>query len=677
VTNPLLQEWAGPYGGVPPFDKVMVEYFEPALEAAMAEQLANIAKIASNADSPAFENTIAAMEQSGRTLDRVSNVYGIYSGTMCSADFQEVERKVEPRIAAFRDQIFQDAALFGRIAEIYESRERSNLTAEQQRLTWDCYTDFVHNGASLDPSGKKSLSEINERLASLYTRFSQNVLADENRYALILKRESDLAGLPPSLRSAAAAAAIDRGEDGKWAILNTRSSMEPFLVYSDHRDLREKVWRTFYSRGDNNDENDNKAAITEIVRLRDERAKLMGYPTHAHWRLEKSMAKTPERALKLLEEFWKPAVAKVVQRVAEMQAAADESGDAITIKPWDYRYYAEKVRRARYNIDENAGRPYLQLDQMCEALFWVAGELFDLRFSAVSGIPVVHADVRVWQVKHVGKHVGLFFMDPFARKDKRSGAWMSAYRNQQRAVGDVTPIISINTNFGKGEPGQPTLLAWDDARTLFHEFGHALHGLCSNVTYPSISGTNVVRDYVEFPSQLFEHWLGTPEVLQKYGRHYKTGQPMPQELIEKIERASKFNVGFENVEYLASALVDMRLHLNPPKELDLNAFERETLASLGMPEQVVMRHRLPHFGHLFSDDGYSAAYYSYLWADVLSADGFEAFVEAAGPYDKNVAAKLYENVLSTGNTVDPAISYRAFRGHDPQIGALLRKRGFA
>ena len=675
--NPLIAPWSGPFGGVPPFDRVKVEDFKPALERAMAERLAEIDRIANDPSPPTFDNTLVAMERGGRALERAATIYGIFSSTMRTAAFQDVEREMEPKLAAFSDRIVQNEKLFKRICAVYEGREGAGLTAEQKRLAWLRYTEFARSGARLGGAAKEKLSEINQRLATLYTDFSQNVLADEGAYSLVIDGEADLAGLPESLRSSAAAAAAQRGHPGKWEILNTRSSVEPFLTYAERRDLREKVWRAFYSRGDNNDARDNKKIIAEIVRLRDARAKLLGYPSHAHWRLEMSMAKTPERAMELMEAVWKPAVARVAEEVADMQAIADAEGAGIAIEPWDYRYYAEKVRKAKYDLDENEVMPYLQLENLREAMFWVAGELMGLRFNAVADIPVYHPDVRVWEVQDaLGKHVALFYFDPYARPDKVSGAWMNAYRNQERFDGEVTTIVSNNSNFVKGEPGAPILVSWGDATTLFHEFGHALHGLASNVTYPSLSGTNVDRDYVEFPSQLIEHWLITPEVLNRFARHCRTGQPIPRALVEKIERASKFNKGFENVEYLSSALVDMRLHLDPAKAGDIAAFERDTLASLGMPRQMEMRHRLPHFGHLFSGDSYSAGYYSYLWADTLSADAFEAFIEAEGAYDKAVAKRLRDHVFSIGNTVDPAEGYRAFRGRDAQIDALMRKRGF-
>ncbi len=684
LDSPLLNPWTGPYGGVPPFDQVQVEMFQPALEAAMAEQLAAIDRIAADPAAPDFANTIAALERSGRTLDRVNAVFGIWGGNLSTPEFQAVEQTMAPRLAAFYDSIVQNEKLFARIAAVYEKRESSGLTPEQQRLTWLDYTEFVRAGAQLDAAAKKRLSEINQRLATLYTTFSQNLLGDESELFLTLDSEADLAGLPAGFRAAAAAAAEARGKAGKWVVLNTRSAIEPFLTYADRRDLREKAWTMFVSRGDNGGARDNNALITEILELRGERARLIGYPTHAHRRLENSMAKNPERAIELMEAVWKPAVARVAEEVADMQALADRDaaggGAKVTIEPWDYRYYAEKVRKAKYDLDENEIKPYLQLEKLREGMFWVAGELFGFRFAPVTDVPVYHPDVRVWKVtRDSGELIGLWYFDPYARSGKQSGAWMNAYRNQERMDGEVRTIVSNNSNFVPGKPGEPILVSWTDARTLFHEFGHALHGLSSNVTYPSVSGTSVARDFVEFPSQILEHWLSTPEVLDRFALHVETGKPMPKELAAKIERAATFNEGFSTVEYLSSALVDMKLHLAAAGggvKIDPDAFERETLAALGMPKQIVMRHRTPQFAHIFSSDGYSAGYYSYLWADTLTADAWEAFVEAGGAYDKKLARKLFDDVLSVGNTVDPADAYRAFRGKDAGIAALMRMRGF-
>jgi len=677
LAGSLTGEWKGPFGGVPAFDKVKVEAMKPALEAGMAEQLAEIDKIAASAEPPTFANTIAALERAGQSLDRVSTVFGVWSSTMNSPDFQAVEREMSPKLASFSDQITQNEKLFARIAAVYDARDKAGLTPEQKRLAWRYYTNFVRAGAKLDAAGKKRVAEINPRLASLYTKFSQNVLADETDYMLVLEKESDLVGLPDSVRAGAAAAAASRGQQGKWAILNTRSSVEPFLAYSERRDLREKVFKSFVERGDHGDAKDNNATITEILQLRVERARLLGYATHAHWRLENAMAKTPERAMELMEAVWKPAVARVREEVADMQAIADREGAGLKIAPWDYRYYAEKVRKAKYDLDENEVKPYLQLEKLREGMFWVAGEVFGLHFTPTSGIAVYHPDVRVFEVKNkAGQHVGLWYFDPYARPGKRSGAWMNAYRRQGRLDRPVTTIVSNNSNFVKGQPGEPVLVSWTDAQTLFHEFGHALHGLSSNVTYQTLSGTAVARDYVEFPSQLLEHWLPTPEVLNKFALHHKTGEAIPRALVAKIEKAATFNQGFGTVEYLAGALVDMKLHLAGSATIDPDAFERDTLKALGMPDEIVMRHRTPHFTHVFAGDGYSAGYYSYLWSDTLTADAYEAFTEGKGPYDKAVAQRLLDHVFSVGNTVDPADGYRAFRGRDARIDALMRKRGF-
>jgi peptidyl-dipeptidase Dcp len=677
--NPLLSVWNGPYGGIPPFDKVQVSHFKPALEAAMTENLAEIDRIANNSAAPTFENTIAEMERAGSMLERVSTIYGIWSGTMSTPEMRGVEREMGPKLAAFNDKITQNGALFKRIEAVYNSHEKSKLTPEQQRLTWRYYTNFVRAGAKLDAAKKKRLSEINQQLAGLYTRFSQNLLGDETDLFLVLKTEAELAGLPQSLRDAAAQTAEAKNLKGSWVIVNTRSSVDPFLTYSDRRDLREKVWRMFVNRGDNLDKNDNNQIITEVLQLRAERAKLLGYETHAHWRLENAMAKTPERAMELMEAVWKPAVLRVKEEVADMQALADKERAGIKIEPWDYRYYMERVRKARYDLDQNEVKQYLQLDKLREGMFWVAGELFNFNFTPITNVPVYHPDVHVWEVKDKtsGKHIGLWYFDPYARTGKRSGAWMNAYRSQERMDKPITTIVSNNSNFVKGKPGEPVLISWDDATTLFHEFGHALHGLSSNVTYPSLSGTAVARDYVEFPSQLLEHWLSTPEVLQKFALHYQTGKPIPQTLVDRIKKASTFNQGFATVEYLSSALVDMKLHLAGSQKIDPDKFERETLAQLGMPSEIVMRHRTPQFGHVFSSDGYSAGYYSYLWSDVLTADAYGAFTEGKGPYDKTVGARLIKNIFSVGNTIDPAEAYCKFRGRDPQIEALMKKRGFS
>jgi peptidyl-dipeptidase Dcp len=676
--SPLLAPWNGPWGGVPPLADVKTADLGPALEAGMHEQLDAIDRIAADAAPPTFDNTIAALERAGRTLGRVAAVYHTLTSCMSDEPLRAVEKEMSPKLAAFDDKIYQNDKLFRRIEAVYEARETSGLTPEQKRLTWLTYTTFVRAGAKLDAASKKELAAINQRLAELTTAFSQNLLVCETEGGVFLTDEADTAGLPDDVKSAAAEAAIARGKPGRWLVQNTRSSVEPFLAFSPRRELREQVWRMFVERGDGG-KTDNNAIITETLSLRAKRAKLLGYATHAHWRVEHAMAKTPERAQALMEAVWQPAVARVREEVADMQAMADAEGAGITIEPWDYRYYAEKVRAEKYDLDKSEIMPYLQLEKLRDGMFFTGQKLFGLQFREVEpgSVPVYHADVRVWEVLDAsGAHLGLFYFDPFARSGKRSGAWMSDFRAQERFDGPVTPIVANTCNYLRGKPGEPVLISWEDATTLFHEFGHGLHGLLSNVNYPSLSGTNVARDFVEFPSQVLEHWLLTPEVLERFALHYETGKPIPRELVARIEKADRFNEGFRTVEAVVCALIDMKLHLAGDVKIDAAQFERETLAELGMPREMVMRHRLPQFLHVFGGDGYSAAYYSYLWADTLTADAWEAFGEAGGPWDKNVTQRLRDHVLSVGNTIDPTESYRAFRGRDAGIEALMRKRGF-
>ncbi len=674
----MLRPWTGPYGGVPPWHLVRPDEFIEAFDAAIALSEEDIDAIANNPDPPTFANTIVALESAGRTLDRLQALFGVHRSNLSVGPVPDVERVVVPKLAEYEDRVIQNEELFARVAAVYENEATAdNLLLAQKRLIEDRYKKFVRGGAKLNARDKAKLSQINKRLASLFTDFSQNVLADEQNYVTWIEDEADLAGLPDSVIAAMAGAAKERGQEGKWAVTNTRSSMDPFLTYADNRQLREKVWRTYYNRCDNGDARDNNTLIAEILKLRAVRAKLLGYETHAHWRLEPQMAKTPEATMDLMMKVWPKAVARVREEVADMQQIAADDGADITIEPWDYRYYAEKVRKAKYDLDFNEVKPYMQLEQLREAMMWTAGKLFGLQFKQVTDLPVFHPDVRVWQVTDAaGQHVGLWYLDPYARQGKRSGAWMTAYRSQENMGEAINPIVSNNSNFVKGVPGEPVLISWDDATTLFHEFGHALHGLLSNVAYPSQSGTSVARDYVEFPSQLLEHWLSTPEVLGRFAVHHRTGEPLPAELLEKIERASTFNEGFETVEYLASALVDMKLHLAGDIDINPDTFERETLADLGMPREIVMRHRTPHFAHIFSGDSYSAGYYSYLWSDALTADAAEVFEEASGYYDEEVAQRLHDNIMSVGDTIDPADGFRVFRGRDVDTSALLRKRGF-
>ena len=677
--NPLLAEWTGPYGGVPAFDAMELEDLPEALDAAMAAHLREIDAIASNDAPPTFENTIAALERSGRALDRVMTYFGIWSSNRSSPEFRAIQGEYAPKLSEHSTRIIQNDALFRRVEAVYEGTEMDGLRPDQQRVVELVYDRFARNGATLTGEAKARYAAINERLAELHTAFANNVLADEEGYVTYLT-EDQLGGLPESFVRAAAAAAAERGREGEYAITNTRSSMDPFLTFSDERALREKVWRTYYSRGDNADEHDNNAIIAEILELRDERVGLLGYDTYADWRLENRMAKTPEQAMELMEAVWPAAVARVHEEVADMQAIADAEGAGITIEPWDYRYYAEKVRQDRYDLDSDEVKQYLQLSRLRDAMFFVAGEIFGYEFTpAPEGtVPVFHPDVEVFEVtdRETGEPIGLWYLDAYARSGKRSGAWATTYRSHETFDGKRTVLGSNNANFIKGAPGEPVLISWDDATTLFHEFGHALHYFSSNVAYPTLNSG--VRDYTEFQSQLLERWLLTDPVIERYLVHYETGEPMPIELVVKIKTAATFNQGFATTEYLASALVDMKYHtLEDPSGIDPDAFERRVLEELGMPDELPMRHRSPHFGHIFSGEGYSAGYYGYMWADVLTSDAAEAFRESPGGfYDPELANKLVEHLFAPRNAIDPAEAYREFRGRDARMEALMRDRGF-
>lgn len=677
LNNPLLQEWSGAYGGVPDFTKYKISDFKPAIEFAIQEKLEEIDAIANNAEEPTFDNTIVALELSGEKLDRIHAVYGIYRSNLSSPEFNVVDTEMSPKLAEISDKLYQNDKLFLRIEKLYKAAESKNLNAEQQRLLWLYYTDFVREGAELNEEDKKEVAKINQELAGLFTLFSQKLLAEENDQFLELKSENDLDGLPEEFKNAAIAEAKERKLNSLASIGNTRSSIEPFLTFSNRRDLREKAFDIFVKRGDNKNQNDTNETLVSILQLRAKKAKILGFKNFAEWSLSNKMAKDPQKTLDLMESVWKPAVEKVKNDVAAMQEMVNNEGGNFKIQPWDYRYYAEKVRKAKYDLDQNEIKQYLQLENLREAMFWVAGELFNLGFKQLFDVPVYHLDVRVWEVnnKDTGKLIGLWYFDPYARVGKRSGAWMNSHRDQQKIKQKVLPIVSNNCNFIKGNSDDPVLISWDDATTLFHEFGHALHGLCSNVTYPSLSGTSVARDYVEFPSQLLEHWLATPEVLNKFALHYKTNQPLSESLVERIEKAANFNEGFATVETISSSFVDMKLHLTT-KTVDPHQFEKEVLAEINMPSEIVMRHRIPQFAHIFSSDGYAAGYYSYLWADVINADAYEAFLEGDGPYDKKVAERLYEIVLSVGNSVDNESMYEDFRGHAPKSDALMRARNF-
>ena len=674
--NILLAEWTGLYDGVPPFDKVTPALFPAALQYGIDEQRREVLAIANNPAAPTFQNTVEALEKTGQTLDRVLSVFGVMTSNMTTPEYQALDKEWSPKLSAAFDEIILNPALFQRVKAVYEARETSGLDAKQQRLVTRLYDQFVRRGANLDPAQKDQLSAYNQQLAEKFATFSEKVLADESSH--IVATEAELTGVPDDVKAAAAAAAKERGlPAGSYAIVNTRSAVDPVLTFADNRALREKVWKEFVNRGDNGGANDTNATIAEIVKLRAERADLLGFGSHAHWRMQDTMAGTPAEAQELMMRVWPAAVARVNEEVADQQAIADKLGHDITIEPWDYRYYQEKVRKDRYDLSQEEIKPYFELDNMIDAIFWSAGELYDLDFKEITGtVPTWHPDIRAWHVtdRRDGSDVGVFYMDNYARTGKRSGAWATTYRSRAGLTGDEIVLGSNNNNFTKPAAGGPALISLDDAETLFHEFGHAIHYFLSDIHYPSFGGTP--RDFVEYPSQVNENWLLTPEVLNRFAKHYETGEPMPQALVEKIEASSKFNQGFATAEYLSSALVDMALHTDPDGVVDPDAFERETLAAIGMPDELVMRHRLPQFNHLFSSDSYSAGYYSYLWSETMDADTWAAFEEAGSPWDKATATRFKEILLATGNETDRVEAYRAFRGRDPDVTALMKKRGF-
>jgi peptidyl-dipeptidase Dcp len=673
--NRLILPWSGPYGGVPPWDAADPAAFPEAFAAAIAEREANVQAITANHEAPTFLNTIEALERAGQTQERVTAMFEVLRENISTPEIQAIERTWLPRLSAADDAIIFDRALFERIEAVQRNAAHAALTAEERRLTERVHDDFVRRGARLDADGQARLAAINQQLSSAFTDFRTRILADENTWTHV-DRPEDLAGLPESEIHAARTAAEERGLPGTWIILNTRSSVDPLLTFATHRDLRERVWRKFKARGANGDANDTSSILASIVQLRADRARLLGFDSHAHWRMTNTMAKTPEAARRLMLEVWPAAVARVRQEVADMQALVDAEGGSFRLEPWDYLYYAEKVRKARYDLDQTDLKPYFQLDQMVAAAFWSAQQRFGLDFRDITGtVPVFHADVRVFEVTDTASnaHRGLFYLDNFARPGKRSGAWASSYRVQHRLGDGATSIASNNNNFIKAGPGDPVLISLDDATTLFHEFGHALHDFLQDVTHPWLGDTP--RDFVEVPSQLNERWLLTPDVLERFARHYETGTPIPAALVDRVQQAHTFNQGYVTVEYLAAALLDMDLHTRADGHFDPAAFERDGLARIGMPAEIALRHRLPHFDHLFGSDGYSAGYYSYLWSDVMAADAWQAFVEAGGPWDPAVAARLRQHLLSNGNTTDRGDAYRLFRGRDASVDALLRDRG--
>jgi peptidyl-dipeptidase Dcp len=675
--HPMLEAWTGPYGGVPPWDKLNAAAIGKAFETGLALLLAEVDVIAENPEPPTFENTFTPLEDAGRHSDRAQTLFSIMTNNLSTPEVQAVDKEWSPKIAAAYDKIAFNPKLFARVAAIHEARDKANLSPEQRRLVELNYDRFVRAGAKLSPDDKAKVGKINEELAGLFTDFGNKVLADENSWT-VLESKKDLAGLSQSLIAAYKAAADERDLAGKWAVVNTRSSVDPYLTSSSRRDLREKVWKAFKNRGDNGGDNDTNAIIARIVKLRADRARLLGFSTHAHWRMADTMASDPEKAKALMMRVWPAAVARVAEEVKDMERLAKRDGVPLPFEPWDYLYYAEKVRKAKYDLNQDELKPYFELNNMIAGSFYMAEQLYGLTFTEITGtVPVFLEGVRVWEVKNTasGDHVGLFYGDYFARKGKRSGAWASGYRGRETFTGKtITPITSNNNNFVRGGAGEPVLISLDDAETLFHEFGHALHALLSEVNYPGLGTTP--RDFVEYPSQVHEMWVLTRPILDKFARHYKTGKPMPDALVKKVDASSKFNQGYVTVEYLASAIVDMELHTRPDGVVDADAFEREILQKLGAPKEVALRHRLPQFNHLFTSDSYSAGYYSYLWSEVMDADTREAFVESGNVFDPTVAGKMRRFILAPGNSTDRAEAYRQFRGRDPDVAALLKKRGF-
>jgi len=677
MSNPLTAPWTAPFG-LPPFDQIRAEHFRPAFDAALAEHRNEIDAITKNPAEPDFENTIDALERAGKLLTDVGSVFWNLTATDSTPELQEIERDMAATLSRHASEISMNSELFRRVEALHDKRESLGLTAEQRRVLELTYKNFVRAGARLGPEDKARMTSILERLAGLSTRFSQNVLADESSWVLFLE-EGDLDGLSPDFRAAAARMAAERGAPGKYAVTLARSSAEIFLQSSERRDLREIVFRAWASRGENGGDADNRALIREILDLREERARLLGFETFAAYKLDDTMAKTPAAVRDLLNRVWTPALARAAEERAHIQALVEKEGANFTVAAHDWRHYAEKVRKSLYDLDQASLRPYFQLEKIMAAAFDVAEKLFGLRFVEQKGLRLYHPDVRAFEVlDENGKHVALFLADYFARPSKRSGAWMSDFRSQHRLDGEVRPVIVNVMNFTRGADGAPTLLSLDDARTLFHEFGHGLHGMLSDVTYPLVAGTNVARDFVELPSQLYEHWLLEPAVLRQFALHAETGEPMPDDLLERIIASRHFNQGFATVEFCASAHVDLDIHETPMSpDFDAAAFERERLSQLSMPQEIIMRHRLPHFSHIFSGDGYSAGYYSYLWAEVLDADAFEAFKETGDPFAPEVAAKLKEFVYAAGGKQDAGDAYVAFRGRMPTVEPLLRQRGFA
>ncbi len=672
--NTILQPWTGPYDGVPAWDKVKVSDFPAAFQATMDKVKAEVNAIRDNPDAPTFENFTEPMELAGNDASELFAIWGVHSSNLSNEEVRAIQGEWLPKVSAFFNELTLDPKLLEKTKAVYDNRANAGLDAQQLRLVERNYEELVRNGALLEGADKEKLIALNTELSKQFNAFSNKVLADEETY-IYLTDKAELAGLPDSFIASIRAAAEAQDKEG-WALKNTRSVMQPFLQNSTRRDLREKVYNAYINRGDNGDGNDTNATIAKILEIRAERAKLLGFETHAHYRMADTMAREPDVAMDLMMRVWPAAVARVKEEVADMQAVADAEGADITIKPWDYRFYAEKVRKAKYDLDASEIKPYFKLDNMVEAMFDAAGKLYGMSFTENTGsVPVFDPEVRTFEVKRGSEIVGLFYLDNYAREGKRSGAWMTTYRSQHDLGGKNRYVLaSNNNNFVKGGEGEPTLISLDDATTLFHEFGHALHYLNYDIKYPGLAGTP--RDFVEYPSQVNENWLLTRYVLDNYAKHAETGEPMPQALVDKINKSKTFNEGFATVEYLSSAIVDMKLHNRAEPVTNVDKFERETLEEIGMPKEIVMRHRLPQFNHLFSSDAYSAGYYSYLWSETMDADTWAAFEEAGSPWDKDTAERFRSIIMSTANETDRKAAYREFRGRDPEVKYILRKRGF-
>lgn len=673
--NPLLKEFTTPFG-VPPFDQIKEEHFLPAIKTGIEIHKKEIEAIIKNPEAPTFENTIEALEKSGRLLQKVTDIFYVLNGCMTNDNMQKIAKEVAPMLAKHMDEIRMNPDLFKRVKTVYDNKDKLNLNPEQKKLLEEYYKDFVRGGANLDDAKKARLMEINQELSLLSVKFGENVLKEENKFELVIDRKEDLEGLPEAVIQEAYETAKERGKEGKWVFTIKKPSLIPFLQYSPNRELREKIFKAYINRGNNNDELDNKKIISRIIALRVEKAKLLGYKSHAHLILEENMAKNPEKVYELLKKIWEPALKVAKKEAKELQEMIYKEGEKFKLEPWDWWYYAEKVRKEKYQLDEEMLRPYFKLENCIEGAFYVANKLYGIKFEEREDIPKYHPDVKVFEVKEAdGSHIGIFYVDYFPRASKRSGAWMTSFRKQSMLDGKMVHPVIVNVgNFTKPTSNKPALLSIEEVETLFHEFGHALHGLLSKCTYPSLSGTAVPRDFVELPSQIMENWALEPEVLKVYAKHYQTGEVIPSELVEKIKNSRKFNQGFATVEYLAAAFLDMDYHtLEEVREIDPIKFEEESMKKIGMIPEIVVRYRSTNFQHIFSG-GYSAGYYSYIWSEVLDADAFEAFKEK-GIFDPKTALSFRKNILEKGGSDDPMTLYKRFRGREPKVEPLLKKRG--